>query len=170
MSKQPYEKFGQQLKQIRQRAKESKDELSGAVELDINQLDEIEAGKSQPSEDIVLMLISHFALNDDEALKMWELAGYHGGGIEAEQSSLSAQSAFVSPADVKILYTDMVHINANKYGVVMDFLQGLGGHNQPIAISRIGMSREHALSLLKVLQKTLQATNNPQKTDKETKK
>lgn len=161
MSKQPFEKFGTQLKQIRRRAKETIDEVSGAVEIDVKHLFDIEEGTIQPSEDILLLLISHFALSDEEAVKMWELAGYK--NVKDNSTNNSTKAAYVSPTDAKILYTDMVHINANKYGVVMDFLQGLGAQNQPIAISRIGMSREHAKSLLKVLQHTLEASEHPKK-------
>ena len=58
----------------------------------------------------------------------------------------------------------MIHINANKYGVVINFLQGLGSNNQPMAVSRIGMSREHAESLMEVLKKTLKRSST--KTEK----
>jgi len=166
MNKQPFAKFGTQLKQLRQRAKETVADVSGAVELDTKQLSDIEAGKTQPSEDIVLLLISHFALTEEEAIKLWELSG-HKENIDGSQKNSSTDSthAFISMADAKIIYTDMVHINANKYGVVMDFLQGLGAHNQPVAISRIGMSRDHAKSLLKVLQQTLKSSEKSNKTD-----
>jgi len=57
----------------------------------------------------------------------------------------------------------MVHVNANKYGVVINFLQGLGANNQPMAVSRIGMSHEHAQSLLEVLQQTLKLSAEQEK-------
>lgn len=159
MNNAPFEDFGNRLKQIREKAKESIAEVSGAVEVDTQDLVNIEAGTNQPSEDIVLLLISHFALKEDEALKMWELAGYRQDktgitSIVADTSGTS-QTAFISQNDARILYTDMVHVSANKYGVVINFLQGLGGNNQPMAVSRIGMSHEHAQSLLDVLQKTM---------------
>jgi len=158
MNTTPFEAFGSKLKQIREQARESIAEVSGAVEVDTQVLVAIEAGKDQPSEDIVLLLISHFALKEDEALTMWELAGY-----DQEKTGLtsivsgdgSIQTAYVNPSDARILYTDMVHVNANKYGVVINFLQGLGANNQPMAVSRIGMSHDHARSLLDVLQQTL---------------
>jgi hypothetical protein len=61
----------------------------------------------------------------------------------------------VLPGDVRIVYTDMLHVSVNDYGVVMNFLQGSGPKNPPLAIARVGMSREHAKSVLEVLQKTL---------------
>lgn len=167
MSTNPYEAFGNKLKQIREQAKESIAEVSGAVEVDTTMLASIEAGENQPSEDIVLLLISHFALKEDEALKMWELAGY-----DQEKTGLTsivsdgtgtAQTAYINSSDARILYTDIVHVNANRYGVVINFLQGLGPNSQPMAVSRIGMSHEHAKSLLDVLQQTLKLSNEQEK-------
>jgi hypothetical protein len=166
----PFSDFGKQLREMRQKAKESIADVSGAVEVDTKVIAEIEAGKNQPSEDIVLLLISHFALKEDEALKMWELAGF-----EQERTGLSSmvsdesgvqQTAYISQNDARILYSDMIHVNANQFGVVINFLQGLGANNQPMAVSRIGMSREHAQSLLDVLSKTLEKSKTNPKSDK----
>lgn len=168
MAAAPYVKFGNRLKAFRQKAKESIAEVSGAVEIDAKALVNIEAGKMQPAEDIVLLLISHFSLKEDEALEMCELAGYP--RAKASPTNLLAdnkgavQIAYVSGQDARILYTDIVHVNANKYGVVISFLQGLGPNNQPMAVSRIGMSHAHAKSLLEVLQQTLKlAKEHPAK-------
>jgi len=167
MNTTPFEAFGNKLKQIREQAKESIAEVSGAVEVDTRALVAIEAGKDQPSEDIVLLLISHFALKEDEALTMWELAGYdqEKTGITSMVSDGNgvSQTAYINQNDARILYTDMVHVNANKYGVVINFLQGLGANNQPMAVSRIGMSHEHAQSLLEVLQQTLKLSAEQEK-------
>jgi len=155
----PFEAFGNRLKELRQKTKESIAEVSGAVEIDASALVNIESGKTQPAEDIVLLLISHFALKEDEALRMWELAGYpqENTGLTSviADNNGMVQTAYVSKEDARILYTDMVHVNANKYGVVINFLQGLGAKNQTMSVSRIGMSHEHAQSLLEVLQKTI---------------
>jgi hypothetical protein len=62
---------------------------------------------------------------------------------------------YVSSQDARILYTDMVHVSANGYGVVINFLQGLGPDNKPSIVSRVGMSKEHARSLVEVLQRTI---------------
>lgn len=176
MSTAPFEAFGNRLKEIREKAKESIAELSGAVELDTNHLADIEAGNNQPSEDIVLLLISHFALKEDEALKMWELAGYKqektglASMISDSKEGTISKTAFVHAADARILYTDMVHVSANKYGVIINFLQGLGSNDQPMAVSRIGMSHEHASSLLEVLQQTIDLSLKDNKKPKRTPK
>jgi len=49
-----------------------------------------------------------------------------------------------------------VNVSANNYGVVINFLQGLGANNQPMAVSRVGMSIEHAVSFMKVLSDTVE--------------
>ncbi len=159
MRKTPYKPFGTKLKNFREKAKESLADLSGAVEVDTSLLSNIEEGTTQPSEDLVLLIISHFALKEDEALKMWELAGYTqeqtGLASITNEGGQQSQNAFVSHGDARIVYTDMVHVSANKYGVVINFLQGLGANNQPMAVSRIGMSHEHAKSMLNVLEETI---------------
>lgn len=175
MNEVPYKAFGDCLKEIREKAKESIAEVSGAVELDTTILTDIELGKSQPSEDVVLLLISHFALKEDEALRMWELAGYEqsrtGTRSYFADETGQTETAYVTQGDVRIVYTDMVHINANKYGVVINFLQGLGPKNQPMAISRVGMSREHAESLIDVLRRTLEmSAQQPKQLGKSTEK
>lgn len=159
MSTSPFADFGTKLKKIREQAKESIADVSGAVEMDAQALAAIEAGENQPSEDIVLLLISHFALKEDEALKMWQLAGYDQDKTGVNNTLIdntgNAQSNTVITAG-PILYTDIVNVNANHYGVVINFMQSGGANNQPLSISRIGMSHIHAKSLLSVLQQTLQ--------------
>ena len=44
----------------------------------------------------------------------------------------------------------------------MTFLQGAGPNNQPLAVSRVGMSKEHARSVLEVLKKTLEQSDDLQ--------
>lgn len=163
----PFKSFGTKLKQIRTHAKESLLDVSGAVEADISLLQAVEAGTSQPSEDLVLLLISHFALKEDDALKLWELAGYDqdrtGTSSMATDEEGSVHKAYVTAGDVRILYTDMVHVKSNRHGVVINFLQSLGSDDNTMAVSRVGMSHAHAESLLQVLKETLEATKKQQK-------
>jgi transcriptional regulator with XRE-family HTH domain len=153
-SKQPFERLGRQLKKMRVNRKESLAEVSGAVEIEADHLSVIEQGKNRPSEDILLLLISHFEIKEEEAEKLWELAGY----LPDEPTTDDKHQAVVLNAeDLKIVYTDMVHVSVNDFGVIMNFMQGGGPNSQPLAISRVGMSREHAISVLELLQKTLSA-------------
>lgn len=168
MKNAPYKTFGSKLKEIRTKAKETLIDVSGAVETDISMLRAIEAGTAQPSEDLVLLLINHFSLKEDDAMKLWELAGYTqdtpaGTGSANGNEPNVSYKAFVTAGDVRILYTDMVHVKANKHGLVINFLQSLGSDDNSLAVSRVGMSHEHAQSLLQVLQDTIQATKKQQK-------
>lgn len=166
----PYKDLGTKLKQMRAEHHESLAEVSGAVEIDTDDLATFERGELRPAEDILLLLISHFGIKEDEALQLWEMAGYDMQRTPAAHmvntNDGSAQSkVIVAQTDTRILYTDTVHVMVNNYGVVMNFMQASGTGTQPVMISRIGMSKEHAKSVLEVLQKTLEAadsTSQPQ--------
>lgn len=150
----PYKTLGWHLKFAREQKKESLAEVSGAVEIEMESLQSIEQGKSRPTEDVLLLLINHFGIEDLEASSLWELAGYL-SHVDIGQSD-EKQVTVAMPADLRIIYTDMVHVMVNDYGVVMNFMQGGGPANQPMAVARVGMSKTHAKSVLAILQKTLE--------------
>lgn len=157
----PFGPLGEQLKRLRESARESLAEVSGAVEIDVEVLGQIESGTDRPSEDILLLLISHFDTKEDTASRLWKLAGFE----EPEQTTSRHDmpkgdnpAVMVLPGDARIVYTDMVHVMVNDYGVIMNFMQGGGPNSQPLAVARVGMSKEHARSVLEILQKTLAAS------------
>jgi len=157
---QPFKILGEQLKRSRVERSESLIEASGAVEIDIDSLERIERGEQRPSEEILLLLISHFKIEEDTAANLWEMAGYDDDTADAIQTGFMnsdqlKQAAFVMPMDIRVVYTDMVNISVNNFGVVMNFVQNSGPNNQPLAVARVGMSREHAESVLQILQQTL---------------
>ncbi|HEX5394931.1 MAG TPA: helix-turn-helix transcriptional regulator [Candidatus Saccharimonadales bacterium] len=155
-----YKPLGRKLKELRSRANESLAEASGAVEIDVRELAAIELGQNRPSEEVLLLLISHFGAKDEEAVKLWEMAGYgmekipaaHHSNAEAVQIDTGAKT------EQRILFTDVVDVMVNNYGVVMNFMQGGAPNSTPVPIARVGMSREHAKSVLKILQVTLSQT------------
>jgi transcriptional regulator with XRE-family HTH domain len=156
----PFTNLGSQLKRMREKRQESLAEVSGAVEIEVDALSQIESGTARPSEDILLLLISHFAVKEDEATKLWELAGYDHALLPVEGASQdgngeATQAVMVMPVDARVVYTDMVHVMVNNYGVVVNFMQATGPNNQPLAVARVGMSKEHAKSVIEVLQRTL---------------
>lgn len=156
----PFEPLGKQLRRMREKRQETLAEVSGAVEIEPDTLNAIEEGRERPGEDILLLLISHFATKEDVATKLWELAGYNQDELPVQNvvNNMHGQAqngVVVLPGDARIVYTDMVHIMVNNYGVIMNFMQTAGPNSQPLAVSRIGMSKEHAKSVLEVLQKTL---------------
>lgn len=163
-----YKGLGKQLKALRARAKESLAEASGAVEIDVKQLASFELGQARPSEDVLMLLISHFGARDDEAIRLWELAGYgNSSGAPTQPLEVSVSNA----DDTRILFTDVVDVTVNNYGVVMNFMQGAGPKREPNTIARVGMSREHAKSVLQILQLTLSQTErDPNLTNQPTNK
>jgi DNA-binding XRE family transcriptional regulator len=159
-NEQPFKSLGIRLKGMREFRKESVAEVSGAVEIDTKTLVHIEQGTIRPSEDILLLLISHFSMQEDEATQLWDLAGYDESKVTSthminDDDGEPKSNVMVMPNDARVIYTDMVHVVVNNYGVVMNFMQGTGPNNQHLAISRIGMSKEHARSVIKVMQETL---------------
>jgi transcriptional regulator with XRE-family HTH domain len=164
----PYKPLGSWLKGMRQKKQESLDEVSGAVEIDVDLLSDIERGAKRPGEDILTLLISYFAVKDEDAVEVWEMAGYskpdealaghsHSSDDKDSDDSEHAQPVLVMPMDARIVYTDLVHMTKNKYGLTINFLQSDGIGSQPLAVSRVGMSNEHAEKLLKLLSETLRA-------------
>lgn len=166
----PFQQLGGKLRIIREQRRESLAEVSGAVEIDTDVLEKIESGEQRPSEDILLLLLSYFDVHDEEATSYWDLAGYNNGESEkstgpSQQSTfdLNQPVAMLMPMDLRIVYTDMVHVMSNNFGIVMNFMQTAGPNNQPLAVARIGMSREHAQSVVDILQQTLAQANQPPK-------
>ncbi len=153
----PFRSLGSQLKRLRERSRQTLAEVSGAVEIDVSALADIEQGVQRPSEDILLLLISHFAVKEEDASKLWDLAGYVHSDMSADAGFHDGpQPVLVMPMDVRIVYTDMAHVVVNKFGVTMNFMQSGGPGNRPLAVSRIGMSTEHAESVVALLQKALE--------------
>ncbi|HEX4774678.1 MAG TPA: helix-turn-helix transcriptional regulator [Candidatus Saccharimonadales bacterium] len=158
-SKAPYVSLGNHLKYVREQSKQSLAEVSGAVEIDETKLARIEAGFERPDEEVLLLLISHFRVQDREAVQLWELANYD---ADMPNDFLSGpdlnhqgkQTIMLLAMDVRTMYSDGFEITANTAGVTLNFSQSVG-KNQSAPIARVGMSREQAEQLLKALEKTL---------------
>lgn len=157
----PYLKFGKVLHTLRRTYHVSKKEICGALEITDQELENLEAGTEQPSEEIIEQIINHFELDDNLAQNLWRLAGFNDERLD----DLIGQSAVLPMAELKASYTDMVHVSVNNFGVTLSFLQNIGPQNQPVVVSRLGMSREHAESVANVILRTLKASND-QKTHK----
>lgn len=158
-----YRPLGKKLKNLRDKAKETLAEASGAVEIDVKVLAGDELGQSRPSEDVLLLLISHFGVRDTDAVTLWELAGY--GAQKAAGTHLGNDAMPMLPLlsesdEQRIMFTDIVDVIVNNYGVVMNFMQGAGPNAKPNTVARVGMSREHAKSVLQILQVTLSQTEH----------
>jgi len=159
----PFKSLGEKLKIIRQKLHESVAEVSGAVEIDEQSLQRIEQGRERPSEDILMLLINHFGMQDDDAANLWQLAGYdephmHDDDRSGPQSENQSRTmVMIMAVDPRVIYSDGVQVTANQNGVILGFSQGVGTP-QAITTAKIGMSREQAYAMLHVLQQTLEAS------------
>lgn len=155
----PFKDLGAKIKAVRQKKKRSILEVSGAIEISEDSFKKIEQGELRPAEDTLATLLSYLEVDDQDADKYWELAGYADNGIpsanQANVFELNQPIAMMMPVDLRVVYTDMVHVMVNDFGVVMNFMQSAGNGMQPLAISRVGMSKEHAKSVIEILSKSL---------------
>lgn len=151
----PYSPLGKHLRYLREQIRESVAEVSGAVEIEIDKLERIEQGKERPSEDILMLLINHFNMQDNEAVRLWELAGYedHGEKISLPNDLIGKPMMVLLAMDIRTMYSDGIQVTANASGVTMNFTQGNSEKSQPVA--RVGMSREQAEAVLQTLQTAL---------------
>lgn len=168
----PYKNFGDRLKRLREGRRESVAEVSGAVEIPEVELQKFEAGVARPTEDILMLLFSHFNLDDAPADELWKLAGYEDRTSSDDDQDVpphivSPHQAMMVMMDPRIMYSDGVEAVAGNRGVVLTFSQmnNVMGQNQsqPLVISRIGMSREQAQQVMGVLHQVLYDLDNPDK-------
>lgn len=163
----PFSDLGGTLKRIRQQQRESLAEAAGAVELAEEELLRIEQGYDRPSEEILMLLIKHFSMLEDDAVRLWELAGYDQGGIDEDDASENqgtTKSIIMTIAmDPRVMYSDSVHISGNPNGLVFTFLQPGGGQLPALPVSRVGMSRDQAKKMLELLKDTLEQLDKASK-------
>jgi transcriptional regulator with XRE-family HTH domain len=162
----PFKSLGIQLKVLRQKLQETMAEVAGAVEIEIAALEHIEQGSERPSEDILMLLITHFDIHEDEATNLWLLAGYdqpQDKETEAIEETTNRPVVVMMSIDTRILYSDQTQVTADKSGVVLNFMQAssiLNGKPQQLPVARVGMSYEQAHELLHILQTTLLQADN----------
>ena len=153
----PYKRLGELLMELRQKRHKSIEELSGAIELDVETVKRYEKGEIRPPEDILSLIADHLDTKDEEYEMLYTAGGYNpkktddihqAGGLPV------MMLAGLQLADQRIVYTDNATVTVNEYGVIMQFMQ-TNGQAQPLAIAKVGMSIEHAKSIAKVLNETI---------------
>lgn len=156
----PYITLGQHLKYVREQSNESLIEVSGAVEIETEVLERIEAGIERPAEDILLLLISHFNVADREALQLWELAAYDTETPEQlrpdniEQQLQGKQIVMLVGMDNRSIYSDGLDVIWNRAGVTLNFTQA-AGQSQVVPVAKVGMSYEQAHNVMRTLEQAL---------------
>ena len=153
----PYISLGNHLKYVREQVRQSMAEVSGAVEIEEITLERIEAGLERPEEEVLLLLISHFGMQDREAVQLWELANYDSevpDEIRFGDNPSPGKQTIMLLVDVRTMYSDGLDVIVTPAGVTMNFTQMAGqGQNSPVA--RVGMSRDQAEKVLKALEQAL---------------
>ncbi|MGC1177273.1 MAG: helix-turn-helix transcriptional regulator [Candidatus Saccharimonadales bacterium] len=157
--KAPFVSLGKHLKYVRQQLRQSLAEVSGAVEIDEQYLERIEAGEERPAEDILLLLISYLGVQDREAMQLWELADYESDMPEQIKPLNDSQSGnkpvvMVVAFDPRSIYSDGLSVSINDAGVTLNFTQVVS-QSQIIPVSRVGMSLDQAEEVLRTLQRAL---------------
>ncbi len=156
---QPFKSLGNRLKTIRQKLHESIAEVSGAVEIEEQKLENIELGQERPTEDILMLLINHFGIQDDDAANLWRLAGYDQPQDQQEGDLQNGRAmVMIMAVDPRIIYSDGVQVTGNSSGVVLNFMQGVGTPHS-MTTSRVGMSREQAVNLVNTLRQVLEQSS-----------
>lgn len=151
-----YVALGARLKFLREQWQQTIKDVCSTLEIDEQQLKALEDGKVAPTPELLDMLISHFLLTEDQAQDLRDLIedrdDYENVPANIEDI-LAKQLVMLMPSDNKIVYTDSMQVTVNDNGVILQFMQQISG-GQPVAVSRLGMSREHAEKIITVLQDT----------------
>jgi len=156
--------LGRRLKYAREASKKSLTEVSGAVEIDEQTLFRIESGFERPSEDILMLLINYFDIQDNEALRLWEMAEYSSPLPDELRPDIDISSAnkviMFMTQDVRTIYSDGLEAMINSGGITLQFTQ-TSGPKQNVTVAKIGMGIEQAHAMLVSLQTALLQANYP---------
>jgi transcriptional regulator with XRE-family HTH domain len=156
----PYITLGRHLKYVREQSRQSLAEVSGAVEIEERHLQRIEDGLERPTEDILLLLISHFDVKDHEAVQLWELAEYDSDlpdEIRADSPAAQLEGkpmVMLLAVDVRTMYSDGLEAMVTPAGVTLHFTQAVN-QSQQATVARVGMSHQQAQQVIDSLQRAL---------------
>lgn len=161
-SNSPYITLGSHLKYVREQSNQSLAEVSDAVEIDEEQLARIEAGLERPSEDILMLLISYFDVQDREAVQLWELAEYDSDLPEMFKARPDQEAVHLTgkpmvmllAVDVRTMYSDGLEVTVNPAGVTLNFTQTVN-QSQQAPVARVGMSHAQAEQVIRALEQAV---------------
>lgn len=154
----PFITLGKHLKYVREQLHQSMAEVSGAVEIDEDNLERIEAGVERPSEDILLLLISYYGVQDQQAVQLWELADYDADLPEQIRPEIDIPAGnkvvMLMALDTRTIYSDGLNVSINPAGATLTFTQA-SGKSEAAPVARLGMSIEQAEQVAQTLQTAL---------------
>lgn len=158
----PYVTLGNHLKYVREQSNQSLAEVSDAVEIDEEHLARIEAGLERPSEDILMLLISYFDVQDREAVQLWELAEYNSGLPDMFKARSDHDAIHLAgkpmvmlmAVDVRTMYSDGLEVTVNPAGVTLNFTQTVN-QSQQAPVARVGMSHQQTEQVIRALEQAM---------------
>lgn len=162
-------KFGNLLRQLRERAGKSMQEAALELKVSRSYLSKVETGHERPSKEFLNKAKAIYAPGSDDFTQLFELSGYqekleHSTRKEGLESMDKVQPEAGSrneiqieiPQDMDVLYSDSVLITSSPYGVILTFTQTGTVPNKQKAIARIGMSQIHGKALVNALRDNLE--------------
>lgn len=164
--------FGQRIRIYRVRKDENITQAAKNLDVDRTYLSRLENGHLQPTRKVLEKICKYYSISQNDASEIYTLAGYAGKDIvmqnkeregvekimEENQISKSKDVKGVElnvPNNAVVIYTDSAFVTTNEFGCVIDFAQRLGSTNKQNVVARVGMSKDHAKALIKVLQERL---------------
>lgn len=152
--------LGVAFRAYRLAAGESVEELALAIETESATIKEVEAGLLVPTGDMIELIARHYSLREQEARRLFELAGHKKSDFDMNLETTDIDFAQLSKDyDVLIspvFYTDKADVASNKAGIVINFVQNGPSGDKPIVISRVGMSHQQAENVIRELQASLE--------------
>ena len=116
------------------------------------------------------VLALHYSLREPEAQRLLELAGHEPQPFDLELDAANLDLGILSK-DMEMLfapvfYTDMVNVAVTDFGITINFIQSGSENEKPVIVSRVGMSHEHAQSIVTVIKEALKESSRKKSGDK----
>ncbi|MFZ5365791.1 MAG: helix-turn-helix domain-containing protein [Patescibacteria group bacterium] len=169
MNKKIYKELGDRIREHRKKLNIGIKAAARQLDIDFSYLSKVENGLERPSKDLLNRLIFNYQLQEKQASELFHLAEYREGVITVDRENNennSKEQTITIPAGTQTLYSDVVSVTASPHGIVLNFAQQLGPTNQFVVVSRIGMSKEHVRSLIRVLEGLMEKTTGKKATRK----
>ncbi len=164
-------KYKNKLRKVREEQKYTLEQVANAIGVSKVYLSNLENGYEKPSSATLGKLREFYKLNKDFAFEATETANdssLSSSDTSKEVSSMPEEQKqkpagqtqtqtlqIKVPETLNVLYSDSAFVTASRFGLVFDFAQTVGPTNQQNVVARIGMSKEHAESLMRVLQQKI---------------
>jgi len=114
----------------------------------------------KPEEELLEQLINHYQMEDNDALRLWTLAGYNTDDLLVEDidplvpANTPPSVIMLMTLEQRTLYSDSLDIHFDENGLILNFKQ-IAGQKQPISLAKLGMSYSQAEKVLATLQKVM---------------